>query len=287
MRSSSRSSAGAGGAEPPFEPDEVHPATAVADDRPASDHRSEPGDSVTRDAMGVRSSSPAGDDDDDRAEVDVPLAVASDEERLSGKSFDALSPDELRAALRADVAPAAGHTASAHPPPRARPARPAHRHAPDAAPEPAHRRRSDPARAPAPARRAAPARHALRHLGVDGALRARLPAVPDLRRGHRPERRGVRVRNAAHPPDPCACVAPPRARDPAGGRGGAGLVERHPDRRRAQGVQRPPRAARHGPWRRGRDPLGRLGARRPRARGPRDGAPRHGSPTGSCGSIRA
>jgi uncharacterized protein with von Willebrand factor type A (vWA) domain len=46
--------------------------------------------------MGVRSSSPAGDDDDDRAEVDVPLAVASDEERLSGKSFDALSPDELR-----------------------------------------------------------------------------------------------------------------------------------------------------------------------------------------------
>jgi uncharacterized protein len=87
---------GGRGPEPPFEPDEVHPATAVADDRPASDHRSEPGDSVTRESMGVRSSSPAGDDDDDRAEVDVPLAVASDEERLSGKSFDALSPDELR-----------------------------------------------------------------------------------------------------------------------------------------------------------------------------------------------
>jgi uncharacterized protein with von Willebrand factor type A (vWA) domain len=84
-------------AEPPFAPDEVQTATAAAaDDRPASDHRSEPGTSATRDSMGVWSPPPAGDDDDDRAEVDVPLAVASDEERLSGKSFDALSPHELR-----------------------------------------------------------------------------------------------------------------------------------------------------------------------------------------------
>ena len=66
----------------------------------------------------------------------------------------------------------------------------------------------------------------------------------------------------------------PRARAPACGRGGAGLVERHPHRRRAEGVQRPPRAPRDGA-RRGRGhPLRRLGARRPGAGGARDGAPR-------------
>ena len=40
-----------------------------------------------------------------------------------------------------------------------------------------------------------------------------------------------------------------------------GLVERNPDRRRAQGVQRPPRPPRHGPRCRGGDPVRRLGAR--------------------------
>ena len=39
------------------------------------------------------------------------------------------------------------------------------------------------------------------------------------------------------------------------------------------GVQRPPRPPRDGARRGGRDPLRRLGARRPRARRPRDGAP--------------
>ena len=82
-------------------------------------------------------------------------------------------------------------------------------------------------------------------------------------------------------------VAPPRARDPARGRGRAGLVERHPDRRRAEGVQRPPRPARHGPRRGGRDPLRRLGARRPGARRAARWSAWRGSPTGSCGSTRA
>ena len=62
-------------------------------------------------------------------------------------------------------------------------------------------------------------------------------------------------------------VAQPRARDPARGRDRAGLVERHADRRRPEGVQRPPRPARDGARRRRRDPLGRLGARRPGAGG--------------------
>jgi uncharacterized protein len=83
-------------ADAPFEPEAVQAVAAPADERPASDHKSELGDSATRESMGVWSSPPAGDDEDeDRAEVDVPLAIASDEERLSGKSFDALSPHEL------------------------------------------------------------------------------------------------------------------------------------------------------------------------------------------------
>ena len=53
---------------------------------------------------------------------------------------------------------------------------------------PAHRRRPDPARAQAPPRRAAPARAAVRHQRLDGALRARLPAVPHVRRAATPRR---------------------------------------------------------------------------------------------------
>ena len=69
-------------------------------------------------------------------------------------------------------------------------------------------------------------------------------------------------------------VSQPGARDPARRRRRARLVERHPDRRRAEGVQRQARTSRHGPRRGDRDPLRRLGARRPEARGARDGAPR-------------
>ena len=137
-------------------------------------------------------------------------------ERLATKRFDALDAARARAALPADVAARARHAAAAHAPPRARAPRPPDRPAAEPARQPAHRRRADPPRAPAPAQRAAAARDAVRHLGLDGALRARLPAVPRLRRRQRAERRGVRVRHAADAPDPRAApAATPSARSSA------------------------------------------------------------------------
>jgi uncharacterized protein with von Willebrand factor type A (vWA) domain len=59
---------------------------AAADARPASERRSEPGRGLT--AGGTRG-------DADGAEAEVPVALASDEERLASKSFDALEPHEL------------------------------------------------------------------------------------------------------------------------------------------------------------------------------------------------
>ena len=158
-----------------------------------------------------------------------------------GQRRGAPGPQELRRArarrarpaLPADDAPGARDAPAAHAPPREGAPRPADRPAPYAARQPAHRRRPDPPRAPPAARRPPPAGDAVRHLGLDGALRARLPAVPDLRRRQRAERRGVRLRHAADPPDPRAGLAPPRARHPARRGRRAGLVERDPDRRRA------------------------------------------------------
>jgi uncharacterized protein with von Willebrand factor type A (vWA) domain len=81
-------------AEAPFDPEEVETVAAPPDDRPRADHRTA---SVGAGADDVTSSPPGSSDDggDDDAEVDVPLAMASDEERLAGKRFDALEPDEL------------------------------------------------------------------------------------------------------------------------------------------------------------------------------------------------
>ena len=90
--------------------------------------------------------------------------------------------------------------------------------------------------------------------------------------GTRAERRGIRLRHAADARHARARLAQPRAGDPARRGRGAGLVERDADRRRAEGVQRPARTPRHGPRRRDRDPVRRLGARRPDARRSRDGA---------------
>ena len=64
----------------------------------------------------------------------------------------------------------------------------------------------------------------------------------------------------------------PEARDPAGRRGRPRLVQRDADRGGAANLQRHLRAPRHGPRRGRRDPLRRLGARRPHPRGARDGA---------------
>jgi uncharacterized protein len=82
-------------ADAPFDPGEVRTVTTAADERPVSDHKTSSGDAVERDARDSLSSSPPGTGDDEGAEVDVPLAMASDEERLAGKSFDGLDPHEL------------------------------------------------------------------------------------------------------------------------------------------------------------------------------------------------
>jgi uncharacterized protein with von Willebrand factor type A (vWA) domain len=80
----------------PFVPEDAETVATPADDRPTEEHRTRPGDSVVRDAPAMRSAPAATDDDgDDRAEIDVPLAMASDEERLAGKRFDSLEPHEL------------------------------------------------------------------------------------------------------------------------------------------------------------------------------------------------
>ena len=66
-----------------------------------------------------------------------------------------------------------------------------------------------------------------------------------------------------------------------------GLVERDADRRSAEDVQRPPWAAGDGARRGRRDPLRRLGARRPERSSAARWSAWPGSPTGSCGSTRA
>jgi uncharacterized protein with von Willebrand factor type A (vWA) domain len=73
-----------------FEPGDARTVAAPPDERPATDH----GTSV-RHSVGSVSPAPRGDADADGAEVAVPLAMASDEERLAGKRFDRLEPHEL------------------------------------------------------------------------------------------------------------------------------------------------------------------------------------------------
>ncbi|MEZ0285181.1 MAG: VWA domain-containing protein [Thermoleophilia bacterium] len=77
------------------DPDEARAVAAPADDRPAPDPvTSSRGSASPGRREGVASSRP-GTSDDEGAEIDVPLAMASDEERLAGKSFDRLEPYEL------------------------------------------------------------------------------------------------------------------------------------------------------------------------------------------------
>jgi uncharacterized protein len=83
-----------------FDPDEARTVGAPPDDRPTSDHKTSRGNADAHDPRSSISSSPAAGDDDDRVEVDVPLAMASDDERLAHKSFDALEPYELVALYR-------------------------------------------------------------------------------------------------------------------------------------------------------------------------------------------
>jgi uncharacterized protein with von Willebrand factor type A (vWA) domain len=77
-------------------PDDAQTVAAPPDERPRSDHKTSPRQSAERQqSASVASSAPGAGDDRDGAEVDVPLAMASDEEQLAGKSFDSLEAHEL------------------------------------------------------------------------------------------------------------------------------------------------------------------------------------------------
>lgn len=79
-----------------FEPEDARTVAPPPDERPTSDHKATPRDSGEQDPRAsVSSSPPPGESDEDLAEVEVPLAMASDEELLGRKSFDALEPYEL------------------------------------------------------------------------------------------------------------------------------------------------------------------------------------------------
>jgi uncharacterized protein with von Willebrand factor type A (vWA) domain len=80
-----------------FDPDDARTVASASDDRPKSDHKSSPRDSEGQGQRMSVASPPAGQlgEDEDQTEVEVPLAMASDEEVLGSKSFDALEPHEL------------------------------------------------------------------------------------------------------------------------------------------------------------------------------------------------
>jgi uncharacterized protein with von Willebrand factor type A (vWA) domain len=79
------------------QPEDAQTVAAPPDERPRSDHATSPGPSTQEERRASVVSSPprASGDDPDGEEVDVPLAMASDEELLAGKRFDALDADEL------------------------------------------------------------------------------------------------------------------------------------------------------------------------------------------------
>ena len=213
----------------------------------------------------------------------------------AASSFDALEPQELAQLYRLMSRLAGGHADAADAPPRAR--------APRASASTCGARCAA-ACAPAAIRSASRA-------AAGASRRRRLVMLCDISGSMEPYARAyLQFLTCAAGSGPNAeafvfatrltrltralAVAQPGARDPARRRGGAGLVERHADRRRAEGVQRPARAPRHGARSSDRDPLRRLGARRPAARGPRDGAPgapgppdRVGQPAGRCRALLA
>ncbi len=80
-----------------FEPEDAQTVASPPDDRPTSEHKAAPRESAEHDPGASVSSSPPGERDGRgrTAEVEVPLAMASDEELLRRKSFDALEPHEL------------------------------------------------------------------------------------------------------------------------------------------------------------------------------------------------
>ncbi len=78
-----------------FDLDDAQTVASPADDRPAAEHDSSPRQSSAPDPQASVSSSPPGTGDEDADAVDVPLAMASDHDRLARKRFDALEAHEL------------------------------------------------------------------------------------------------------------------------------------------------------------------------------------------------
>jgi uncharacterized protein with von Willebrand factor type A (vWA) domain len=80
-----------------FDPENARTVSSPPDDRPTSDHKTSRRESAEQSPSAGSWSRPprGGQDDDDPAEAEVPLAMASDEELLGRKSFDALEPHEL------------------------------------------------------------------------------------------------------------------------------------------------------------------------------------------------
>jgi len=78
--------------EAPVDPDDVRTVPAPPDERPRADHRTSPGDAP---AASLPSPAPGTGEDDDAHEAEVPVATASDEERLAARRFDGLEPHEL------------------------------------------------------------------------------------------------------------------------------------------------------------------------------------------------
>ena len=69
--------------------------TAASDRAPSPAARSVPGSLSAAEGGGIRGVAEARDDREATREVEVPLAMASEEERLGRKSFDALQPEEF------------------------------------------------------------------------------------------------------------------------------------------------------------------------------------------------
>lgn len=73
-------------------PEDARTVASPPGDRPAPEHEASRGE---HESTSVSASRPSAQDEEDPAEVEVPLALASDEELLGRKSFDALEPHEL------------------------------------------------------------------------------------------------------------------------------------------------------------------------------------------------
>jgi uncharacterized protein len=80
------------GAEPP---EDAQTAPAPPDERPLAERQGRPAEARREHRPGAASAPSRAGRGEHRADVDRPLAMASDEERLAAKRFDALDPDEL------------------------------------------------------------------------------------------------------------------------------------------------------------------------------------------------